>query len=193
MVCLSGRELRNTTPNFLIMFVLNTNFADPNNPTGYPSSNSVTKSGATCFETVDELGGADGLAGNSSEARSQDSVTNFGMVEDELDPQFARWGGPMVETELNSEIAHWREHVDVLRQYQPASDELVDEIWDIATSHKRKDGITYPESNPQEITIPEYNECQCGFDPDCGLAPWQNSGLQPNITTPLETKVANVG
>jgi len=44
MVCLSGRELRNTTPNVLIMFVLNTNFADPNNPTGYPSRKSVTKS-----------------------------------------------------------------------------------------------------------------------------------------------------
>ena len=66
------------------MFVLNTNFADPNNPTGYPSRKSVTKSGGTCFETVDDLGGADGLAGNSLEARSQDSVTNFGMVEDEI-------------------------------------------------------------------------------------------------------------
>ena len=121
------------------MFVLNTNFADPNNPTGYPSRKSANKSGATCFETVDDLGGTDGLAGNNLEARSQDSVTNFGIVEDELDPQFARWGGPMVKTELNSEIAHWREHVDVLRQYKPASDELVDELWGIATSYMRKD------------------------------------------------------
>merc|ERR1711907_867589 len=139
----SRRELRNTTPNFLIMFVLNTNFADPNNPTGYPNSNSVTNSGATCFETVDDLGGTDGLAGNSLEARSQDSVTNFGMVEDKLDPQFTRWGGPMIETELNPEIAHWREHVDMLRQYKPASDELVDEMWDIATSHRRKDAKNF--------------------------------------------------
>ena len=46
----------------------------------------MTKSGATCFETVDDLGGTDGLAGNNLEARSQDSVTNFGIVEDELDP-----------------------------------------------------------------------------------------------------------
>ena len=84
MVYLSRRELRNTTPNLLIMFVLNTNFADPNNPTGYPSRKSVTKSGATCFETVDDLGGTDGLAGNNLEARSQDSVTNFGMVEDAI-------------------------------------------------------------------------------------------------------------
>ena len=45
----------------------------------------------------------------------------------------------MVKTELNSEIAYWREHVDVLRQYKPASDELVDELWGIATSHMRKD------------------------------------------------------
>ena len=99
----------------------------------------MTKSGATCFETVDDLGDVDGLAGNNLEARSQDSFTNFGMVEDELDPQFARWGGPMVETKLNSEIANWREHVDALTQYNPASDELVDELWGIATSHMRKD------------------------------------------------------
>ena len=131
----------------------------------------MTKSGATCFETVDDLGGADGLAGNSLEARSQDGVTNFKMV----------------ETKLNPEIAHWREHVDVLRQYKPASDEFMDEVWGVATSHMRKDGMTYSE----EITIPEYNECQCGFDPDCGLAPWQNSGSQPNITIPAETAVAN--
>merc|ERR1712072_735842 len=80
----SGRELRNTTPNFLIMFVLNTNFADPNNPTGYPSRKSVTKSGGTCFETVDDLGGADGLAGNSLEARSQDSFTNYQFPKGEI-------------------------------------------------------------------------------------------------------------
>ena len=192
MVCLSGRELHNTTPNFLIMFVLNTNFADPNNPTGYPSRKSVSKSGATCFETVDDLGGADGLAGNNLETRSQDSVTNFGIIEDGLDPQFARWGGPMIETKLNSEIAHWREHVDVLRQYKPASDELVDELWGITTSHRRKGSMAYSEEIPQEITIPEYNECQCGFDPDCGLAPWQSSGSQSKSTTPLETEAVNL-
>ena len=116
MVCWSGRELRNTTRNALIMFVLNRNFADP-------SSKSVTQSGATCFETIDDLGGVDGLAGNSLEARSQDSATNFEMVTDELGPQ----------------IAHWLEHVDVLRQCKPASDEFVDDSWDIATSHMRKD------------------------------------------------------
>merc|ERR1711977_209867 len=123
----SRRELRNTTHNFLIMFVLNINFADPNNQTGYPSRKSANKSGATCFETVDDLGGADGLAGNSLQARSQDGVTNFKMV----------------ETKLNPEIAQWRKHVDVPRQYEPASDEFMDEVWDVATSHMRKDGMTY--------------------------------------------------
>ena len=151
----------------------------------------MTKSGATCFETVDDLGDVDGLAGNNLEARSQDSVTNFGIIEAELDPKFARWGGPMVETEVNSEIAHWREHVDVLRQYKPASDELMDELWGIATSHSRKDSITYSETIPKEFTIPD-KQCQCGFDPGCGLAPWQNSGYQSNSTTPLETEIANI-
>ena len=158
MVCLSGRELRNTTPNFLIMFVLNTNFADPNNPTGYPSRKSVSKSGATCFETVDDLGGADGLAGNNLETRSQDSVTNFGIIEDGLDPQFARWGGPMIETELNSEIAHWREHVDVLRQYKPGNDELVEELLGITTSYMRKDADRNPDIASQESSLDEQQE-----------------------------------
>merc|ERR1711977_443026 len=98
----SRRELRNTTHNFLIMFVLNINFADPNNQTGYPSRKSANKSGATCFETVDDLGGADGLAGNSLQARSQDSVTNFKLVEVDLDP----------------EMAGWREYFDDLKQYK---------------------------------------------------------------------------
>ena len=102
MVCLSGRELRNTTPYLLIMFVLNTNFADPNNQTGYPSRKSANKTGATCFETVDDLGGADGLVGNSLQARSQDSVTNFKLVEVDLDP----------------EMADWREYFDDLKQYK---------------------------------------------------------------------------
>ena len=102
MVCLSGRELRNTTRNLLIMFVLKTNFADPNNQTGYPSRKSANKSGATCFETVDDLGGADGLAGNSLDAQSHDSITNFKLVEVDLDP----------------EMADWREYFDDLKQYK---------------------------------------------------------------------------
>ena len=150
------------------MFVLNTNFADPNNPTGYPSRKSVTKSGATCFETVDDLGGTDGLAGNNLEARSQDSVTNFGMVEDEI--KF-----PCDEGDLACyESYRWHDWYDKVN------------------SNMSKDGMTYSETIPKELTIPEYSECQCGFDPDCGLAPWQNSGFQSNSTIPVETQLADV-
>merc|ERR1712072_842138 len=84
----SERELRNTTRNVLIMFVLNTNFGEPNNQTGYsfvtPNRKSGSPSGATCFETVDDLGGADGLAGNSLNARSQDSFTNYQFPKGEI-------------------------------------------------------------------------------------------------------------
>ena len=152
---MSGRELRNTTPNVLTMFVLNTNFADPNNPTGYPSRKSVTKSGATCFETVDDLGGADGLAGNSSEARSQDSVTNFKLVEVDLDP----------------EMADWREYFDDLKQYK-----FVKEGASAEPFPSCEDGLHFG-STP---------------DPDDGLTPWQISAQQSNITTPVETELANV-
>merc|ERR1711907_32936 len=105
----SGRELHNTTRNFLIMFALNTNFADPNNPTGYPSRKFVTKSGATCFETVDDLGGADGLTGNSFRTGSQDSITKFRLVEVDIDP----------------EIADWREYFDDLKQYKIVKEEAI--------------------------------------------------------------------
>ena len=97
----------------------------------------------------------------------------------------------MAEDELDSKIAHWRENIDELKQSKPASDELMGEIWDIATSHMRKEGMTYLEEVPKEITIHEY-QCQCGFDPNCGLAPWQNSGCQPNFTLAVETEVENV-
>ena len=167
MVCLSGRELRNTTPNLLIMFVLNTNFADPNNQTGYPSRKSANKSGATCFETVDDLGGADGLAGNSLEARSQDNVTNFGMVEDDI--KF-----PFDEGDLAChETYSWHDWYEKVNSNMP------------------KSGMTYSDKISKELTIPD-KQCQCGFDPDCVLAPWQNPGSQSNSTTLVETELANV-
>ena len=141
MVCLSRRELRNTTHNFLIMFVLNINFADPNNQTGYPSRKSANKSGATCFETVDDLGGADGLAGNSLQARSQDSVTNFKLVEVDLDP----------------EMAGWREYFDDLKQYKFVKEGAI-----VETFPSCEDGLHFGSTpdpddglNPWQISAPQ--------------------------------------
>ena len=51
--------------------------------------------------------------------------------------------------------------------------------------------MNYSEGIPKQFTFP-YKQYQCDFDPDCGLAPWQNSGSQFNTTTPLEMEAANV-
>ena len=64
----------------------------------------------------------------------------------------------MVETKLNSEIANWREHVDALTQYKPASDELVDELWGIATSHMRNDANWNPDFVAEEYSLDEQKE-----------------------------------
>ena len=85
----SRRELLNTKHNLLIMFELNSNFTNSNTPTGHSNRISVFKSGPSCFETVEDLGGSGGMTGNSHKDRSQDSVTNFEMVEDELDSKIA--------------------------------------------------------------------------------------------------------
>ena len=190
MVCLSGRELRNTTPNCLIMFVINQNISSFKKPSNLicieempPESEREARARLDAerieqqriqdsmysFESFDALHqGADGLAGNSLEARSKDSVTNFGMVEDDIN-------FPCDEGDLACyESYRWHDWYDKVN------------------SNMSKDGMTYSEENPQEITFPEYSECQCGFDPDCGLAPWQNSGSQSKITTPSETELANI-
>ena len=69
----------------------------------------MTKSGATCFETVDDLGGADGLTGNGFRTGSQDSITKFKLVEVDIDP----------------EIADWREYFDDLKQYKIVKEEAI--------------------------------------------------------------------
>ena len=166
MVCWSGRELRNTTRNALIMFVLNTSFADP-------SRKSVTQSGATCFETIDDLGGADGLAGNSLEARSQDSVTTYRLPKEEI-----VWNADSAGESTDSRCGDGG-----LACYETQPwDERLYKQFRIETGNYR------------DLEVPAFEEpyCPCGNDlsPECN--PSRENPFNPSPAFALQTDLANV-
>ena len=196
MVCWPGRELRNTTLNFLVMFELNhkfSSFKKPSNPTCIEEMppESEEEAGARLdaerierqriqnatysFESFDALKkAADGLAGISLEARSQDSETDYQPVDYEIK-------SPCDDGDLacyESNPVWQQQQRDKFKQFEIE--------WRKPNANAKND------MNYFKFPSPESKQCQCGFDPDCGLAPWQDSGSQSITTSPLEAEVANV-